>query len=332
VNGVSDRWLLTGDIGATKTAFAIFPLLEDGAPAAAEATFKSGEFETFEAVLETFLSTHPIAPERAVIAVAGPVLDQCAQVTNLPWQIEADTIEARFDIDHVDLINDIEALAWAIPQVDAEKLHVLHAGQGRPGGAIAILAPGTGCGEAFLVWNGSQYIAYPTEAGHADFASSNPDHIELLCYLRNHLDQVFVESFCSGIGLPNIYRFLRDERGLEEEPWLADRLQDAADATPIISEAAIGGTSPLCVKTLEWFVSVLAAEARSFAMRILATGGLFLGGGIPPRILPFLSDGRFLEEFHRGGPFSDVLADIPISVILDSRVALDGSARRGRAG
>ncbi len=327
---MTERWLLTGDIGGTKTTLALHPLLDDAAPAVT-ATFKSREHATFEDVLAAFLSEHSVVPERAVIAVAGPVLDRHAHVTNLPWQIEAATIEARFGISEVDLLNDIESLGWAVPNLDGDQLHVLHGGRPRPGGAIAVLAPGTGCGEAFLVWNGTRYVAQPTEAGHADYAPSTPEHADLVRFLRRTMDQVFVESICSGIGLPNIYRFLRDERGVEEEPWLAEQLRTAEDPTPIISSAALEGRSPLCVETLRWFASLLAAEARCFALRVLATGGVFLGGGIPPRILPFLSDGRFVEEFQRGGPFTDMVRDIPISVILDPHAALEGAAERGRA-
>jgi len=326
---MTERWLLAGDIGGTKTTLALYPLVEPGS-AVAVTTVPSREYTTFEDALFTFLSEHPSAPERAVIAVAGPVLDRRARVTNLPWEIDAAAIEARFGISRVDLLNDIEALGWAVPNLDDDSVHVLHRGHPRTGGPIAILAPGTGCGEAFLVWDGTRYIPLPTEAGHADFAPSKPDHDDLLRYLRPSMERVSLESICSGIGLPNIYRFLRDAHGLEEEPWLADALRANGDATPIISAAAIERRSGLCVETLRWFVDLLAAEARSFALRILATGGIFLGGGIPSRILPFLTDGRFVAEVQREGPFADVLRELPISVIVTPHATLDGAANRGR--
>ena len=329
-DGMTERWLLAGDIGGTKTTLALYPLTESG-EATATVTVPSRECAAFEDALSAFLSEHPVSPERAVIAVAGPVLGRRARVTNLPWEIDAVSIEARFGIPRVDLLNDIEALGWAVPDLDGNRLRILHAGQSRERGPIAILAPGTGCGEAFLIWDGRRYIPQPTEAGHADYAPSTPDHDDLLRYLRPSMERVSVESICSGLGLPNIYRFLRDVRGLDEEPWLASALRSSDDATPIISAAALEGRSDLCTETLRWFVDLLAAEARGFALRILATGGLFLGGGIPSRILPFLTDGQFVAAFQREGPFADVLRDIQISVIVAPHATLDGAAGVGRS-
>jgi glucokinase len=326
---MTEQWLLTGDIGGTKTTLALYPLAKSS-EAAATVTVPSREYATFEDALSAFFSEHPVSPERAVIAVAGPVLGRGAHVTNLPWEIDAASIEARFNIPRVDLLNDIEALGWAVPDLYGDRLHVLHTGQPREHGPIAILAPGTGCGEAFLIWNGRRYIPQPTEAGHADYAPSTQDHAELLRFLRESMEQVSVESVCSGLGLPNIYRFLRDERGYSEESWLAEALRAGHDPTPTISAAALEGRSELCIETLRWFVDLLAAEARCFALRILATGGVFLGGGIPRRILPLLSEGRFVEVFHRDGPVSNVLREIPISVILAPHAALDGAAISGQ--
>ena len=331
MNRTSNRCLLTGDIGGTKTTLALVSLSDENAPPIASTTYPSAESAEFEPLLERFLAAHPAVPSRATIAVAGPVFERRAQVTNLPWNIDAATIENRFGIPEVILVNDIEALAWAVPHLDGDRLHVLHRGQPKPGGAIAIVAPGTGCGEGFLIWNGERYVAQPSEGGHAGFAALDPNHDELLDYLRSTLDEVFVESICSGGGLPNIYRFLRDVRELPEEAWLADRLLHALDPTPVIVAAALDASSPLCVETLRWFASLLAAESRSAALRLLATGGVFLGGGIPPRILPFLSDGRFVSTFQQEGTLSDVLKEVPLSVILDPQAALHGAARRGRA-
>jgi len=329
VYNMSDRWVLAGDIGGTKTALARIPSTGLSEPADLE-TYRSREYETFDSILSSFLESHPNPPERAVIAVAGPVLDRRAHVTNLPWRIDAAALEAHFGIGKVDLLNDIEALGWAVPDLRPDQVHVLHRGRARADGPIAILAPGTGCGEAFLISDGSQHVPHPTEAGHADYAPSTPDHTDLVRFLQSSMERVSVESICSGLGLPNIYRFLRDDRGLDEEPWLADALRGIDDPTPIISEAAVEQRSALCVETLRWFVDLLAAEARGFALRVLATGGVYLGGGIPPRILSLLGDGRFVESFQRGGAFTGILKDIPISVILDSHTVLHGAVRRGR--
>jgi len=325
------RWLLTCDIGGTKTMLALSPLAEPAPPFPITETYDSRRFSDFETVLERFFAKHAISPTRAVIAVAGPIVGRRADVTNLPWVIDATSIARRFGMEDVALINDVEALALSVPHLRGERVLVLHPGRPCTGGAIAVVAPGTGCGEGFLVWDGTGYVAHPSESGHADFAPANAEQLGLLRYLRETHDEVFVERLCSGIGLPNIYGYLRDKKGLAEESWLADRLEAAVDRTPVIVSAALDGSSPLCVETLHWFVDILAAEARSFALRLLSTGGVFLGGGIPPRILPFLTDGRFVAGFQRGEAFAQLLRDIPISVILDPQATLDGAARRGRA-
>jgi glucokinase len=212
-------------------------------------------------------------------------------------------------------------------------VHSLNSGEARPQGAIAVIAPGTGLGEAYLTWDGDAYRAHPSEGGHANFAAASADEARLLAYLREQrgFDYVSYETVCSGRGIPNLYAYQRDCRGLEEPGWLGERLADAADPTPGIVAAALDENVPaeLVVATLDSFVSILGAEAGNLALKIAATGGVYLCGGIPPRIIPFLENGLFLDAFSRKGQLSNFLEAIPVHIILDPGTALLGAACYG---
>jgi glucokinase len=198
-------------------------------------------------------------------------------------------------------------------------------------GAIAVVAPGTGLGEAFLTWDGSRYVAQPSEGGHADFAPTNPLEVGLLQYLWERYEHVSYERVCSGLGIPNIYAYLRDSGYAAEPAWLAEVLAQAQDPTPIIVNTALDQSQPceLCMGTLDTFVSILGAEAGNMALNTLATGGVYLGGGIPPRILPALERAHFMRSFYNKGRFGEFLARIPVYVIMNPKVALLGAAAFG---
>jgi glucokinase len=231
----------------------------------------------------------------------------------------------------VRLLNDLAAIAYAVPWLESDDVHTLNEGQAVPGGARAVIAPGTGLGEGFLTWDGSRYRAHASEGGHTDFAPTNLLEVDLLRYLLDRFGHVSYERVCSGRGLPNIYAFLKDTGYAEEPTWLAELLASVDDPNPVIVEAAVGGDRrcDLCVATLETFVSILGTEAGNMALNILATGGVYLGGGIPPRILPALEGGRFMTDFQDKGRMSDLMARIPVHVILNSKVALLGAACHG---
>jgi glucokinase len=326
--------LLAGDIGGTKTSLAIFS--SEGGPRAplVEATFPSADYASLEALVREFLSQVDLKVERASFGVAGPVVGGQATVTNLPWVIRETQLEEALNLSPVRLLNDLETIANSVPVLESADLHTLNEGQPAPGGAIAVIAPGTGLGEAFLTWDGSRYRAHASEGGHASFAPMDSLEAELLCYLQRRFDHVSCERVCSGIGLPNIYAFLRDTGYAKEPDWLAEELAAADDLTPLIVNAALDDESPceLCIATLNTFVSILGAEAGNLALKALATGGVYLGGGIPPRILPALEQERFMEAFRRKGRMSDLLARMPVHVILNPKVALLGAACHGLGG
>jgi glucokinase len=231
------------------------------------------------------------------------------------------------------LLNDLESIANAVPLLQPDDLHTLHAGQAVAGGAIAVVAPGTGLGEAFLTWDGTQYRAHATEGGHTDFGPNNELELGLLRYLLRRYEHVSYELVCSGLGLPNIYAYLRDSRYAEEPSWLAEQLAAVTDPTPMIVNNALDAQKAckLTLGTLDVFVSVLGAEAGNLALKTLAMGGVYLGGGIPQRILPVLEKERFLQAFRSKGRLSHVLADVPVHVIVNPQVALLGAARAGLA-
>jgi glucokinase len=321
--------LLAGDIGGTKTNLAVFSPDEGLRAPLAEATFPSSCYPSLEALVSEFLAQIDIKVERASFGVAGPVVAGRAATTNLPWEMDQGQLQAALNIPTVRLLNDLAAIAHAVPFLEPSDLHTLNKGQAVPNGTLAVIAPGTGLGEAFLTWDGSRYVTLPSEGGHADFAPTDPLQIGLLAYLLDRFDHVSFEQVCSGRGLPNIYAYLKDGGYAGEPGWLAEQLATARDPNPVIVQAALSGKSELCVATLDTFVSILAAEASNLALKVLATGGIYLGGGIPPRILPALEGPRFMRAFTNKGRFSDLLARVPVHVILNPKSALLGAACHG---
>jgi glucokinase len=233
----------------------------------------------------------------------------------------------------VTVLNDLEALAHAVPLLGPADLHTLNSGTPVEGGTMAVLAAGTGLGEAFVTWHGGRAVPHPSEGGHAEFAPRSEREIGLLRYLLARFDHVSYERVCSGIGIPNIYDYLRDADVAPERLEVRERLKAAADRTPIIVAHALAGSDPcaLCAATLETFVSILGGEAGNLALKMLATGGVFVGGGIPRRILPALERGGFMRAFLRKGRLAAVMARIPVHVILHPRAALLGAASVGFA-
>jgi glucokinase len=322
---------LAGDIGGTKTNLMIFSP-EDGPHAPlAMATYPSDDYPSLEALVAEFLDEQKMPVEHASFGVAGPVLEGHAAITNLPWMMEEDQLEKTLGLQTVRLLNDLLAIAHAVPHLWPEEIETLHVGDPVDYGGLAVIAPGTGLGQAYLTWSGDHYIAHASEGGHTDFGPLNALEIEMLRFLQKRIDHVSYEHICSGIGIPHIYLFLKESGYAPEPDWLAERLAAVEDPTPVISDAAYKHPEPpeLCVKTMEMFVSVLAAEAGNLALKVLSTGGLYLGGGIPPRILPVLKHPSFLETFHRKGRMKRILEPIPLHVILNPKVALLGAAYHG---
>jgi len=320
--------LLAGDIGGTKTVLALFK--EEGAAEfehvpVHEAVFPSSDFISLEAIIEEFLQAFDETLSGASFGVAGPVVNQQAEITNLSWIIDAHKIRDAFAVNTI-LLNDLEAIANAVPYLREDDLVTLHRGMPEPHGAKAVIAPGTGLGEAFLVWDGQKYESYPSEGGHAAFAPTSSEQMELLSYWLKRLGHVSYERLCSGIGIPNIYEYLLQCGNYDEPDWLRQELALTKDRTPLIVNTATAGEIPICVDTLTLFMEILGGEAANLALKVLATGGVYIGGGIPPRILPQLQKSRFMDLFRYKGRFSEMMASIPVYVIRNPKVALYGAA------
>lgn len=322
--------LLAGDIGGTKTVLALFAV-QDDEPSEIdrrpilERTYPSTQYKSLETMVETFLAESGEKVTAASFGVAGPVVGTRAQVTNLPWVIDAEVIQEQFQFP-VHLLNDLQAVAAAVPYLKDADLFTLNVGEPVPGAAMAVIAPGTGLGEAFLVWDGRQYLASPSEGGHKAFGPMTAEQLEMLNYWLPRMGHVSYERVCSGIGIPNIYTFLRETGRYPEPEWLREELSGAADQTPIIARAAMTNEAPIGVATLEMFMEILGNEAANLALTVLATGGVYIGGGIPPRILPQLQKGPFMKYFCDKGRFSSLMSKIPVHVIANAKTGLYGTA------
>jgi glucokinase len=319
--------LLAADVGGSKTDLAMFsPEMGPRAPLA-QRRYQSMDYPGLEAMVREFLTDTGLRATWASVDVAGPVVDGRAKLTNLPWAIDAANLRDAFGLDGVSLLNDLEAIATAIPHLRSEDVVCLNKGQAEVGGAIAVIAPGTGLGEAFLTNHETGYQAHASEGGHANFAPLDELQIGLLRFLLQRFDHVSVERVCSGIGIPNIYGYLARDGYPDEAPDIAANLELAADRTPLIIDAALAvpPVSPRCAATLDTFMAILGAEASNLALTVLASGGVYLAGGIPPRIMIALQRGIFMDAFLRKGRFSELLSQVPVHVVVN-RTELLGAA------
>lgn len=325
--------LLVGDIGGTKTNLGVYTPAQGPRDPVCEAIFSSAQYESLEVLAHEYLAQAGLSVEYAVFGVAGPVVQSRATITNLSWKIDEEHLAEVLNVRCAKLINDLESIANGVPILQEEDVFTLNAGIVDPQGPKAVLAPGTGLGEAFLIWNGQCYQAQPSEGGHADFAPTSPIQTELWQYLHERFGHVSFERVCSGRGIPNIYAFLKDSGYAPEPPWLTDILSSEKDLTAVIINAALDETKDceLCRETLDVFVSILGAEAGNLALKVMATGGVYLAGGIPPRIMPALKMSGMMETFQNKGRLSDVIQNIPVYVIMNPKVALFGAASFGLA-
>lgn len=306
--------ILAGDIGGTNTRLA---LVDDDArsPVALE-IYPSGAHSSLEEIVRAFLAVHPAAPAAAAFGIAGPVRDGHVQVTNLAWPVDAATLGAALGLERVLLLNDLEANAWGLSALDERDFRVLN--EGRPGatGNAAVCSAGTGLGEAGLYWDGGRHWPFACEGGHTDFAPLGEQQEGLRDFLAAQYEHVSYERVCSGMGLVNIYRYLAG----------------ACDLTAAeISRLALAREDATAVTALDLMVDIYGAESGNVALKLMATGGMYLGGGIPPRILAKLEDGAFMRAFTAKGRFADLLAGIPVRVILNDRTALIGAALAAEA-
>ena len=328
--------ILAGDVGGTKVSLALFDFHQGVLSRLEEKRYPAKEHAGLAVVVKEFLAEfrREGMVSAACFGVPGPVRDGMLKLTNLPWVLDSRKLSAELGINHLFLINDLEANGYGIPELAADQIFVLSRGDASVAGNRGLIAAGTGLGEAILVWNGKTHLPMASEGGHSDFAPRNEDEIELLRYLQHKLGgRVSYERVIAGVGIKDVYNFLRDVKGMEEPAWLKERMEQE-DPNAVIGELGEqddGGGSELCAKTLDMVVSAYGAEAGNLALKVLATGGMYLGGGIAPKILKKLQDGTFMRAFTDKGRLSDLLVQTPVRVILESRAALIGAAAYAEA-
>jgi glucokinase len=315
--------ILAGDVGGTKTLLAVF---DAGAMTIVrEATLPSRELESLESAVEAFLLGAPrIKVDGGCVGVAGPVVDGRGVATNLPWVVDERHLSAAAGA-RVKLINDLEAAAHGVLIVPPDKFLVLQPGTPKPAGNVALIAAGTGLGQALIVTEGQGYRVVPSEGGHADFAPADDLQVDLLRFLRAEFGHVSWERILSGPGLANVYRFLQGRAGHAAPDWLRARLQ-REDQGAVIGEVGLAGRDPVCAEALDLFVSIYGAQAGNLALETLAVGGVVVGGGIAPKIKAKLADGPFMTAFRAKGRLESLLASMPVRVSLEARAGLLGAA------
>ncbi len=301
--------ILAGDVGGTKVALALFDFQGGAIHHAAEKRYPAKDYPGLEAIVKEFLSEHEQEGKisAACFGVPGPVRHGVLRLTNLPWTLDSRKLSLDLGIDHLFLINDLEANGYGIPELKADQIFTLSGGDASTAGNRALISAGTGLGEAFLVWNGKRHIPMASEGGHCDFAARNDDEIDLLRHLQKKLGgRVSYERVIAGVGIKSVYDFLRDARKMEEPAWLKQRMENE-DPNAVIGELGESGTSEICAKTLDLVVGAYGAEAGNLALKVLATGGVYVGGGIAPKILKKLEDGTFMKAFTDKGRLSELL-------------------------
>ncbi len=322
-------YLLAGDIGGTRSRLAVFASGLDLRAPVAQAEFASAAFPDLESLVRAFLEKIQVRIECACFGVAGPVREGRAALTNLPWIVDAERLRAQFGFERLRLMNDVQALAAAVPRLKEDDCVSLQAGRPAPGGTIAVVAVGTGLGASFLTWDGTGYRAFPSEAGHGDFAPADPRQARFFLFLRERFGHASRERACSGTAIRHIYAYLKEEDGVCTSGGLSAKIAAATDPVPLILDNALREepSDPLCRDTLELFVSILGGVCGSLGLDFFATGGIFLGGGLPPRIIALLRGKPFLQAFRAKGRMADLLAEIPVRVIMNPGAALLGAAR-----
>lgn len=318
--------ILAGDIGGTNARLAYFQPQNGNLKLVSERVFPSREHHDFGEIVVRFVDESGTRPEAACFGIAGPVRNGRVETSNLPWVIEQSVLAKQICLPATLLINDLEANAWGIGALAASDLVALNRVSTPPVGNQAVIAPGTGLGEAGLFWDGTRHHVFACEGGHSDFAPQGDLQIELLRFLVARYGHVSYERILSGPGLVNVYEFLRQTEGGKESSETALAMQ-AGDPAAEISKAALTGKDALSEKALDLWIAVYGAEASNLALKIMATGGLFLGGGISPKILPKLTGPLFMEAFLEKGRMRPLIESMPVQVITNDKAGLLGAAR-----
>jgi glucokinase len=321
--------ILAGDVGGTKVHLALYDFINGKLEYSREERYPAKEYSGLEEIVREFLGAFKVTA--ACFGVPGPVRDGRLRLTNLPWTLDSRELSVSLGINHVFLINDLEANGYGVAELAADQIYTLSEGDASQIGNRALIAAGTGLGEGLLIWNGRTHTPYPSEGGHVDYAPRNEDEFDLLRFLKQKYNgRISQERVVSGMGLTNIYDFLREVRGIDEPNWLAKRIA-AEDPNAVITELALAAKSEICEKALDMFVSAYGAETGNLALTLLSVGGVYVGGGIAPRILEKLKDGTFMKAFTDKGRLSQLLVNMPVRIILESRAALVGAAAYAEA-
>ncbi len=326
-----DTLLLAGDTGGTKIDMAIYSAREGLQAPLADITVRSADYPDLESAACAFVASAGVQIDAAVFGVAGPVVEGRAIGTNLPWSLDEAALAQALGIQHVALLNDLQAIANAVPHLSAAELYTLNGAQPQEQGALAVVAPGTGMGQAFLTWERGRYRPHPSEGGHASFAPNTDLEVALLQYLRKRYEHVSVERVCSGRWMINLYEFLRDQGHALEPGWLAEQLEKAEDPTPVIVGAALADEQPcaLCQKTVQLFVRILGGAAGNLALTVMATGGVYLAGGMSLRLREAIANGPFMEAFCAKGRLSYMVERMPVHIVIHPQPGLLGAAAYG---
>jgi glucokinase len=322
--------ILAGDVGGTKVDLALYDFINGKLTVTRGKIYRAKEYAGLEVIVKEFLGSDKVTA--ACFGVPGPVRDGRLRLTNLPWTLDSRELAAGLVIDHVFLINDLEANGYGIAELSDGQILTLSEGDPTQTGNRALIAAGTGLGQCFLVWNGHYHTPYPSEGGHVDYGPRNEDEIDLLRFLKQKYNgRVSYERVISGMGLTNIYEFLREVRGVDEPAWLAQRIAAVPDPNAVITELALAAKSEICEKALDMFVSAYGAEAGNLALKVLSVGGIYIGGGIAPRIVEKLKDGTFMKAFTDKGRLSQLLINMPVRIILEPHAAQLGAAAYAEA-
>ena len=319
--------ILAGDVGGTKVHLALYDFKQGSLVHLRDERFPAQEYDGLETIVRKFLKECPEGEMNAAcFGVPGPVRQGKLKLTNLPWTLDSHLLSTNLDIPHLFLINDLEANGYGVAELKPDQIHTLNEGDRGAVGNRALVSAGTGLGEGVMVWDGRRHVPMASEGGHCDFAARNELEVELLQYLMKKLGgRVSFERVVSGLGIHNIYAFLRDVKKMHESPELRERIKNE-DPNAVIGELGDSGQDELCAKTLEVFVSAYGAEAGNMALKVLAVGGMYIGGGIAPKILKTMRSGTFMHGFTDKGRLSDLLVKTPVHIILESRCALMGAA------
>lgn len=326
--------ILAGDVGGTKVHLALYKFECGKLRSIRDEKFAAHEFASLDTVVNKFLNVDPSSRSKiaaACFGVPGPVRAGHLKLTNLPWTLDNFDLSKSLNIEHLFLINDLEANGYGIPELAPESIYTLHAADPTAVGNRGLISAGTGLGEALLTWDGHHHRPVGSEGGHCDFAPRNDRDVALLQFLRRKFNgHVSFERVVSGTGIQNVYAYLREVEKLDEPKWLTDRLA-TEDPNAVISHCAEDEASPICVETMKMFSAAYGGEAGNLALKVLAMGGIYVGGGIAPKILKTLQSGPFMQAFQDKGRLTPLLESIPVRIILDETCALLGAAAYAEA-